>query len=116
MGTRSPFRYTYSRRVDRRTSSAVSAAMLAMPPPSGTPVHTVTADNGREFAGHAGVAEALKAGLAIPRSPAIRTTAKPNGQFDLLNARRDRFLQICIIFDRSSPRSFSTTIAALRPG
>ncbi len=59
-------RYTYSRRVDRRTSSAVSAAMLAMPPPSGTPVHTVTADNGREFAGHAGVAEALKAGFFLP--------------------------------------------------
>ncbi len=59
-------RYTYSRRVDRRTSSAVSAAMPAMPPPSGTPVHTVTADNGREFAGHAGVAEALKAGFFLP--------------------------------------------------
>ncbi len=61
--------YTYSRRVDRRTSAAVSAAMPAMPPPSSVPVHTVTADNGREFAGHAGVAEALKAGffLATPQ-------------------------------------------------
>ncbi len=58
--------YTYSRRVDRRTSAAVSAAMPAMPPPSDTPVHTVTADNGKEFAGHAGVAEALKAGFFLP--------------------------------------------------
>ena len=55
--------YTYSRRVDRRTSAAVSAAMPAMPPPSDTPVHTVTADSGREFAGHAGVARALGAGF-----------------------------------------------------
>ncbi len=54
-------KYTYSRRVDRRTSAAVSAAMLEMPRPSAAPVHTITADNGKEFAGHAGVAEALGA-------------------------------------------------------
>ncbi len=59
-------KYTYSRRAGRPTSAAVSAAMPAMPPPSDTPVHTVTADNGREFAGHAGVAEALKAGFFLP--------------------------------------------------
>ncbi len=58
--------YTFLQRVDRRTSAAVSAAMLAMPPPSAVAVHTVTADNGREFAGHAGVAEALKAGFFLP--------------------------------------------------
>ncbi len=58
--------YTYSQRVDRRTPATVSAAMPAMPPPSDTPVHTVTADSGREFAGHAGVAEALKAGFFLP--------------------------------------------------
>ncbi len=50
--------YTFLQRADRRTSAAVSAAMLARPPGSGAPVHTVTADNGREFAGHAGVTEA----------------------------------------------------------
>ncbi len=55
--------YTYSRRAGRRTSAEVSAAMPAMPPGSDTPVHTVTADNGREFAGHAGVAKALGAGF-----------------------------------------------------
>ena len=58
--------YTYSRRAGRRTSAAVSAAMPAMPRPSDTPVHTITADNGREFADHAGVAEALKAGFFLP--------------------------------------------------
>ena len=63
--------YTYLQRVDRRTSAAVSAAMLAMPPPSDTPVHTVTADNGREFAGHAGVAEALKASFHFAPPPAL---------------------------------------------
>ncbi len=57
--------YTYSRRVDRRTSAAVSAAMVEMPP-SAVPVHTITADNGKEFAGHAGVAEALRAGFFLP--------------------------------------------------
>ena len=54
-------KYTYLQRVDRRTSAEVSAAMLAMLRPSAAPVHTITADNGKEFAGHAGVAEALKA-------------------------------------------------------
>ncbi len=54
-------KYTYLQRVDRRTSAEVSAAMLAMLRSSAAPVHTITADNGKEFAGHAGVAEALKA-------------------------------------------------------
>ena len=56
-------KYTFLQRVDRRTSAAVSAAMLAMLRPSAVAVHTVTADNGKEFAGHASVAEALKAGF-----------------------------------------------------
>ncbi len=54
-------KYTYSRRAGRRTSAAVSAAMVDLLRPSAAPVHTITADNGREFAGHAGVAEALGA-------------------------------------------------------
>ena len=59
-------KYTFLQRVDRRTSAAVSAAMLAMLRLSAVPVHTVTADNGTEFAGHAGVAEALKADFFLP--------------------------------------------------
>ncbi len=54
-------KYTYLQRVDRRTSAAVSAAMVDLLRPSAAPVHTITADNGKEFAGHAGVAEALGA-------------------------------------------------------
>ncbi len=54
-------KHTCSRRAGRRASAAVSAAMLAMPGPSAVPVHTVTADSGKGFAGHAGVAEALGA-------------------------------------------------------
>ncbi len=54
-------KYTYSRRAGRRTSAAVSAAMLEMLRPSAAPVHTVTSDSGREFVGHAGVAAELGA-------------------------------------------------------
>ncbi len=54
-------KHTYSRRAGRRTSAAVSAAMVDPLRPSAAPVHTITSDNGREFAGHAGVAEALGA-------------------------------------------------------
>ncbi len=56
-------KYTCLQRVDRRTSAAVSAAMVDLLRPSAVPVHTITADNGREFAGHAGVAAELGAGF-----------------------------------------------------
>ncbi len=56
-------KYALLQRVDRRTSAAVSAAMLEMLRPSAAPVHTITADNGKEFAGHAGVAAELGAGF-----------------------------------------------------
>ncbi len=59
-------KYTYLQRVDRRTSAAVSAAMVDLLRPSAAPVHTITADNGKEFAGHAGVAEALGAAFFLP--------------------------------------------------
>ncbi len=54
-------KFVFLQRAGRRTSAAVGAAMVEMPQPSAAPVHTVTADNGREFAGHDGVAEALGA-------------------------------------------------------
>ncbi len=53
--------FVFLQRADRRTAAAVSAAMLEMLRPSAAPVHTVTSDNGREFAGHAGVAAELGA-------------------------------------------------------
>ncbi len=55
--------FVFLQRADRRTAAAVSAAMLEMLRPSDAPVHTVTSDNGREFAGHAGVAAELGAGF-----------------------------------------------------
>ncbi len=58
--------FVFLQRADRRTAAAVSAAMLEMPQPSAAPVHTVTSDNGREFAGHAGVAAELGAGFFLP--------------------------------------------------
>ncbi len=54
-------KFVFLQRADRRTSRDVGTAMLEMPRPSAVPVHTITADNGREFAGHAGVAAELGA-------------------------------------------------------
>ncbi len=58
--------FVFLQRAGRRTSAAVSAAMLEMLQPSAAPVHTITSDNGREFAGHAGVAAELGAGFFLP--------------------------------------------------
>ena len=54
-------KFVFLQRVDRRTSAAVSAAMVDLLRPSAAPVHTITADNGKEFAGHTGVAAELGA-------------------------------------------------------
>lgn len=45
----------------RRTAEAVEAATLALLTPLAFRVHTITADNGGEFARHASIAESLKA-------------------------------------------------------
>ncbi len=58
-------KYTLLERVERKTADAVGSAMTGMLGP--LPVHTVTADNGKEFAGHARVAEALGAGFFFAR-------------------------------------------------
>ncbi len=54
---------TLLQRVGRRTAAAVGAALLEMLLPLAALVHTITADNGKEFAGHAWVAQALGAGF-----------------------------------------------------
>ncbi len=58
-------RYTLLERVERKTADAVGSAMTRMLGP--LPAHTVTADSGREFAGHARVAEALGADFLFAR-------------------------------------------------
>ncbi len=58
-------RYTLLERVGRKTADAVGSAMTRMPGP--LPVHTVTADNGKEFADHARVSETLGAGFFFAR-------------------------------------------------
>ena len=58
-------KYTLLRRVDRKTADAVGAAVTDMP--GSLPVHTVTADSGREFAGHARVSAAPGADFFLPR-------------------------------------------------
>ncbi len=60
-------RYTLLRRVDRKTAGAVGAAMTGMLGDLPAPVHTITADNGKEFADHARVSEALGAGFFFAR-------------------------------------------------
>ncbi len=59
-------KYALPPRLDGKTAAAVGAAMTGMP--GSLPVHTVTAGNGREFAGHARVPAAPGADFLLPRS------------------------------------------------
>ena len=52
---------TLIHKVERKTAQAVGQAMIDLLKPYRKRVHTITSDNGREFAGHEGIAEALKA-------------------------------------------------------
>ena len=52
-------------RVTRKTAAAVGAAICRMLAPY--PVHTITADNGKEFAGHVAMAATLKARFFFAR-------------------------------------------------
>ncbi len=54
---------TLLQRVGRKTAAAVGAALLEMLLPLAALARTITADNGKEFAGHAWVARALGAGF-----------------------------------------------------
>ena len=60
-------RYTLLRRVGRKTAAAVGAAMTGLPGPHRGAVHTITADNGKEFADHARVSAALGADFLFAR-------------------------------------------------
>ena len=55
--------FTLIRKVGRKTAQAVSQAMITLLKPHRSKVHTVTSDNGREFAGHKEIAATLKAGF-----------------------------------------------------
>jgi IS30 family transposase len=52
--------YTLIRKVERRTADAVSRTMTKLLKPYQSRVHTITSDNGKEFAGHEKVARALR--------------------------------------------------------
>jgi IS30 family transposase len=52
---------TLIRKVERKTADAVSAAMISLLKPLRRKVHTITSDNGREFAYHQDIAKALNA-------------------------------------------------------
>ena len=56
-------KFVFLRRVPRKTSAAVSGALLACLRPLAALARTLTADNGKEFAGHREVAAALSAGF-----------------------------------------------------
>lgn len=53
--------FTLIHKVERRTADAVSRAMTRLLKPYQCQVHTITSDNGKEFAGHEKVARALQA-------------------------------------------------------
>ena len=52
---------TLIRKVERKTAQAVSQAMIELLKPHQKKVHTITSDNGKEFAGHEQIANKLKA-------------------------------------------------------
>ncbi len=54
-------KFTLLQRVDGKKAEAVGEAMTDLLKGLGARVHTITADNGKEFAGHAKVAKALEA-------------------------------------------------------
>ena len=58
---------TFLQRVDRKTAEAVGAALTDLLSPHSGAVHTITADNGKEFAGHALVSKALGADFFFAR-------------------------------------------------
>ncbi len=53
--------FTLIRKVERKTALAVSQAMIGLLQPHQKKVHTITSDNGKEFAGHEEIASRLKA-------------------------------------------------------
>ena len=56
-------KFTFLQRVAGKTSSAVGGAILACLRPVSALAHTLTADNGKAFAGHREVAAGLSAGF-----------------------------------------------------
>jgi IS30 family transposase len=52
---------TLIRKVERKTAKAVSQAMIRLLKPYRKKVHTITSDNGKEFAGHEEIAKKLQA-------------------------------------------------------
>ena len=52
---------TLIQKVERKTAQAVSDAMIKLLKPYRDKVHTITSDNGREFAKHENIAKALSA-------------------------------------------------------
>ena len=56
-------KFTFLQRVSGKTSLAVGGAILACLRPASALAHTLTADNGKEFAGHREVAAGLSAGF-----------------------------------------------------
>jgi IS30 family transposase len=52
--------WTLIRKVERKTAQAVSQAMISLLKPHRKRVHTITSDNGKEFAGHEEIASELQ--------------------------------------------------------
>ena len=60
-------KYTLLERVDRKTAEAVGSALIDLLGSGAALVYTITADNGKEFAGHARVSKTLGAAFFFAR-------------------------------------------------
>jgi IS30 family transposase len=90
-------RFTLLRKVERATSDAVESAIVAELKPHMAKVRTVTLDNGKEFAKHRGISQALQADVyfAHPYSSWERgTNENTNGLVRQYFPKKSKFNQI----------------------
>ena len=60
-------KYTFLRRVDKKTKEEVGSTSIRLLGSDEIPVHTITADNGKEFADHSRVSKDLEADFYFAR-------------------------------------------------
>ena len=76
--------FTLIRKVERKTAQAVSQAMIGLLKPHRKKVHTITSDNGKEFAGHEEIAKKLKADFYL-RPPLLVMGARNQRKHERIN-------------------------------
>ena len=92
-------RFTLLRKVERATAEAVKAALVMELTPHDAKVRSITADNGKEFAGHQEIAQSLHADFyfAHPYSPWERgTNENTNGLVRQYFPKKSAFNEITV--------------------